>query len=132
LIVKESDNAEIKWNLHLGTKMSELTEKIADFLRVLGEPSRLDILDLLKDGEKSSREIEEELDKSQSTISQHLKTLIESDLISFEKKGNIKFYFIKYDYIFKILTFVQSFVISLESEKRRKAADLDIYDTLGA
>ena len=111
--------------------MSELTEKIADFLRVLGETTRLDILDLLKDGEKSSKEIEEELDKSQSTISQHLKTLIEADLINFEKKGNTKFYLIKNDYVFKILTFVQSFVISLESEKRRKATDLDIYDTLG-
>ena len=112
--------------------MSELTEKIADFLRVLGEPTRLDILYLLKDGVKSSREIEEELDRSQSTISQHLKTLIDADLISFDKKANIKYYLIKHEYIVKILTFVQSFVISLESEKRRKAADLDIYDTLGA
>lgn len=128
---KQSDNAEINSIRHLSTNMSELTEKIADFLRVLGETTRLDILDLLKDGEKSSKEIEEELDKSQSTISQHLKTLIEADLINFEKKGNIKFYLIKNDYVFKILTFVQSFVISLESEKRRKATDLDIYDTLG-
>ena len=116
--------------------MSELTEKIADFLRILGEQTRLDILNLLKSGEKSgeksSREIEVSLEKSQSTISQHLKTLIDADLISFEKKGNIKYYLIKNDYVFKILTFVQSFVISLESEKRRKAADLDIYDTLGA
>ena len=128
---KQSDNAEINSIRHLSTNMSELTEKIADFLRVLGETTRLDILDLLKDGEKSSKEIEEELDKSQSTISQHLKTLIEADLINFEKKGNTKFYLIKNDYVFKILTFVQSFVISLESEKRRKATDLDIYDTLG-
>ena len=113
--------------------MSDLTEKIADFLRILGEQTRLDILDLLRSGEKkSSREIEDSLEKSQSTISQHLKTLIDADLISFEKKGNIKYYLVKNDYVFKILTFVQSFVISLESEKRRKAADLDIYDTLGA
>ena len=111
--------------------MSELTEKIAEFLRVLGEQTRLDILDLLKNGEKSSREIEDSLEKSQSTISQHMKTLIETDLISFEKKGTTKFYCIKYNYVFKILTFVQSFVITLESEKRRKSADLDILDTLG-
>lgn len=111
--------------------MSELNKTIADFLRILGEQTRLDILDLLKDGEKSSGQIEDTLGKSQSTISQHLKTLIETDLISFEKKKTTKFYCIKYDYVFKILTFVQSFVITLESEKRRKSADLDILDTLG-
>ena len=111
--------------------MSELNKNIADFLRILGEQTRLDILDLLKDGEKSAGQIEDTLGKSQSTISQHLKTLIETDLISFEKKGTTKFYCIKYDYVFKILTFVQSFVITLESEKRRKSADLDILDTLG-
>ena len=110
--------------------MSELTEKIADFLKVLGDQTRLEVLELLKTGEKTSREIEDTLEKSQSTISQHLKILIETELIDFEKKGNKNYYKIKYDYIFKILTFVQSFVISLHKEKLKKAADLDIYDTL--
>ena len=110
--------------------MSELTEKIADFLKVLGDQTRLEVLDLLKNGEKTSKEIEDTLDKSQSTISQHLKILIDMELIDFEKKGNKNYYKIKYDYIFKILTFVQSFVISLHKEKLKKAADLDIYDTL--
>lgn len=110
--------------------MSELTEKIADFLKVLGDYTRLEILELLKNGEKTSKEIEDTLEKSQSTISQHLKTLIETELINFEKKGNTKYYKIKYEYIFKILTFIQSFVITLHKEKVKKAADLDIYDTL--
>ena len=110
--------------------MSELTEKIADFLKVLGDQTRLEVLELLKTGEKTSREIEDTLEKSQSTISQHLKILIETELIDFEKKGNKNYYKIKYDYIFKILTFVQSFVITLHKEKLKKAAELDIYDTL--
>ncbi|TFG21887.1 MAG: ArsR family transcriptional regulator [Promethearchaeota archaeon] len=110
--------------------MSELTEKIADFLKVLGDQTRLEVLELLKNGEKTSKEIEDTLDKSQSTISQHLKILIDMELIDFEKKGNKNYYNIKYDYVFKILTFVQSFVITLHKEKLKKAADLDIYDTL--
>ncbi len=110
--------------------MSELTEKIADFLKVLGDQTRLEVLDLLKNGEKTSKEIEDTLDKSQSTISQHLKILIEMELIDFEKKENKNYYRIKYDYIFKILTFIQSFVITLHNEKLKKAAELDIYDTL--
>jgi len=110
--------------------MSELTGKIADFLKVLGDQTRLEVLELLKNGEKTSKEIEDTLEKSQSTISQHLKILIETELIDFEKKGNKNYYKIKYDYIFKILTFVQSFVITLHTEKVKKAAELDIYDTL--
>ena len=110
--------------------MSELTEKIADFFKVLSEQTRLEILEILRNGERSSKEIEKILDKSQSTISQHLKTLYEADLINFDKKGNKNYYFIKFDYIYKILNFVQSFVITLHKEKTRRLTELDIRDTL--
>ena len=110
--------------------MSELTEKIAEFLKVLSDQTRLDILELLKNGEKNSKEIQDTLNKSQSTISQHLKKLYEEDLILFEEKDNLKYYTIKYQYIFKILTFIQSFVITLQKEKIRKLSELNIQDTL--
>ena len=110
--------------------MSELTGKIASFLKVLSDQTRLDILELLKNGEKNSREIQETLKKSQSTISQHLKKLSDEDLITYEEKENLKYYNIKYQYIFKILTFIQSFVITLQKEKVRKLSDLNIQDTL--
>ena len=113
-------------------KMSELTEKIADFLRVLGDRTRLEILDLLKNGERTSEEIQNALDKRQSTISQQLKKLFDEDLITFEKKGNIKFYKIKNQYILKILTDIQSFVTILQKKKAMRFADLDIYDTLSS
>jgi DNA-binding transcriptional ArsR family regulator len=110
--------------------MSELTGKIASFLKVLSDQTRLDILELLKNGEKNSREIQETLKKSQSTISQHLKKLSDEDLITYEEKENLKYYNIKYQYIFKILTFIQSFVITLQKEKVRKLSELNIQDTL--
>lgn len=110
--------------------MNGISEKIADFLKILGDQTRLEILDLLKNGENTSEDIQKALEKSQSTISQHLKTLIESELICFEKKGNKKYYKIKNEFIFKILTYIQSFVITLNKEKIKKSAELDIYDTL--
>ena len=110
--------------------MSELTEKIADFLKILSDQTRLEILELLKNGEKTSKEIQETLKKSQSTISQHLKKLYDEDLIVNEEKGNVNFYTIKYHYVFKILSFVQSFVITLQREKIRKLSELNIQDTL--
>ncbi len=110
--------------------MSELTEKIADFLKILSDQTRLEILELLRNGEKTSKEIQERLGKSQSTISQHLKRLNDEDLIINEEKDNINYYRIKYQYIFKILKFIQSFVITLQKEKIRKLSELNIEDTL--
>ena len=72
--------------------MSELTEKIVDFLKVLGEQTRFEILDLLKSGEKTSEEIQNALDKKQSTISLQLKKLYAEDIINVKKKGSRKFY----------------------------------------
>jgi len=110
--------------------MSELTEKIAEFLKIIADQTRLDIINLLKNGEKTSEDIQNALDKSQSTISQHLKKLTDEDLISFEKRGNIKYYSIKYQYIFKLLSFIQSFVITLQKEKLKGLSEYDRYDTL--
>ncbi|TFG20035.1 MAG: ArsR family transcriptional regulator [Promethearchaeota archaeon] len=100
--------------------MSELTEKVVYFLKVLADQTRFEILELLKSGERTSKEIEDALQKSQSTISKHLNMLTDMKLIYSMRKGNKSYYIIKYDYIFKILTYIQSFVISLHNEKLKK------------
>jgi len=110
--------------------MSELTEKIADFLKILSDQTRLDIINLLKNAEKTSEDIQNALDKKQSTISQHLKKLYDEGLILFEKKGNVKYYRIKDEYIFKLLSSIQSFVIILQKEKLKGLSEYDRYDTL--
>lgn len=114
--------------------MSELIEKVSDFLKVLCDQTRLEILELLKNGEKTSEEIQNDLHRTQSTISLQLKKLIDENLITFEKKKekkvSINYYRVKYDYIFKILSYIQSFVISLQKDKVEKLLDLDKYDTL--
>lgn len=114
--------------------MTELTEKVSDFLKVLCDQTRLEILELLKNEEKTSEEIQEALNKTQSTISLQLKKLIDENLITFEKKKeekvSINYYRVKNDYIFKLLSNIQSFVITLQKDKVEKLLDLDKYDTL--
>lgn len=123
--------------------MSDLSEKVSEFLKVLGDQTRLDILELLKNGGKTSKEIQDTLHKSQSTISLQLKKLTDEDLISFEKREilknekdseekvvSINYYYVKYEYIYKILTLIQSFLITLQKEKVKRLTDLDRYDTL--
>ena len=115
--------------------MNELTKFSIDFLRVLGDQTRLEIIELLKGGPKTSKEIQLELDKSQPTISQHLKTLCGSNLIIFELKENenkkkLQYYSIKDRDLFKLLSMIYSFVAGINNEKVKDLRDLDIYDTL--
>jgi len=110
--------------------MSESKIDFIEFLRVLADQTRLDILDLLRYEKKTSSEIQTALDKSQSTISQHLKVLSNKNLIIFDKINNVKSYNIKNPNIFKLLVEIKSFVVKINQEKLKDLRDLDVIDTL--
>ena len=129
--------------------MSEYKQYTLDFLKIIGDKTRLDILNFLKDGEKSSAEIQEFLKKSQSTISQHLKNLLSQDLIDViykevlltienpKKPGEtidvpkgIKYYKIRNDDFFDLLGQIESFVADINKAKLKEVQDLDRKDTL--
>ena len=50
-------------------------------LRALGEPHRVEILDLLRDGEQPVGALVERLDLSQPAVSKHLRVLKEAGLV---------------------------------------------------
>ena len=102
--------------------MSELKKDTIEFLKVLADQTRLDILDLLYHEKKTSYEIQSALKKSQSTISQHLKALTNKKLIIFDRIDKFKYYKIRNMDIFKLLADIKSFQ-SMRNE--------DILDTLG-
>jgi len=115
--------------------MNELTKFSVEFLRILGDQTRLEILELLKNGSKTSKEIQIELNKSQPTISQHLKSLYGSNLVDIELKENenkkkLQYYSIKDRDLFKLISLIYSFVARINNEKVKDLRDLDIYDTL--
>ena len=110
--------------------MSELKKDIIEFLKVLSDQTRLEILDLLYHKNKTSSEIQSALKKSQSTISQHLKVLTNMNLIIFDKINNIKYYKIKNKEIFKLLIDIKSFVAEINKEKLQAMSNEDILDTL--
>lgn len=105
--------------------MSELRKFTVEFLKVLADPTRLEILDQLRNIEKNSSEIQEELEKSQSTISKHLNMLVDNNLIEFEKKDNIKYYKIKNNDIFTLLSHINSTVADINTEKLKDLIDID-------
>jgi DNA-binding transcriptional ArsR family regulator len=53
----------------------------ATALRALGEPHRLEILDLLRDGEQPVGRLVERLELSQPAVSKHLRVLREAGLV---------------------------------------------------
>jgi len=110
--------------------MIEVIKNIADFLKTLSDPKRLEIIIYLKDGEKTSKDIETALKLRQPNVSQQLKTLQDVNLIKYEKRDNKKYYSIRDPYLFKILSNIQSFLINLEKEKIRDYSDMNIFDTL--
>ncbi len=76
---------------------------IADFFKVFGDPTRLKILFLLEEGERSVSSISDELAMQQSTISQQLKLLRASRLVRFRKDGRNVLYRLDDEHIHAIL-----------------------------
>ena len=110
--------------------MSEPKKDITEFLKVLADQTRLEILDLLYQEKRTSSEIQSTLNKSQSTISQHLKVLVNKNLIIFERINVIKYYKIKNSEIFELLVEIKYFVAKINQEKLKDLRDLDVIDTL--
>lgn len=61
-------------------------------LKALADPTRREILNLLKSGRRSAGEISERFDITGAAISRHLSVLKEADLISDTREGKFIFY----------------------------------------
>ncbi len=67
-------------------------QDLATKLKVISEPNRLQILNILSSGEKCVCQIEDALSLNQNLVSHHLKVLKEAGLISFCKCGKWRHY----------------------------------------
>jgi DNA-binding transcriptional ArsR family regulator len=70
----------------------DLAEMIAARLRVIGDPTRIRILDLLRDDELSVTQITERLETSQQNASKHLGMLLQAGIVARRKDGNSSIY----------------------------------------
>ena len=55
--------------------------------KALADPNRLQILELLQQEEKCACVLLEELHIAQSTLSHHMKLLVDAELVNFRKEG---------------------------------------------
>ena len=70
----------------------DLAEMIAARLRVIGDPTRIRILDLLREDELTVTEITEALGASQQNASKHLGVLLQAGIVARRKDGNSSVY----------------------------------------
>jgi DNA-binding transcriptional ArsR family regulator len=75
----------------------------AELFRTLSHPTRLRILDALRDGELTVGEVQERLDVAQSTASQHLAALRARDLVEARREGTSVWYRVSDRAIWKVL-----------------------------
>lgn len=67
-------------------------EKIVTVFKAFSDESRVKILGLLKDGEMCGNAILNEMQIGQSTLSHHMKLLVESGIVSARKDGKWTYY----------------------------------------
>lgn len=70
----------------------EVLELVAERFRVLSEPTRLHILTVLMDGERSVSELVEETGLNQANVSKHLGLLRSSGYVERRKDGLYAYY----------------------------------------
>lgn len=81
----------------------ELLKAKSDILKALAHPTRIQILELLREGERCVCEIMAELGLEQSNASQHLGVLRKEDLVGSRKDGLRVNYWVKHKGVFAIL-----------------------------
>ena len=83
--------------------MAALHEFKAELYKMLGHPTRLRILELLRTGEKTVSEIQQTLDIEASSASQQLAIMRSRQLVDTRKMGTKVFYTVRDPLIFELM-----------------------------
>ena len=79
-----------------------LVERVAERFRILGEPMRIRLLEAMREGEKSVKELQEATGASQQNVSQHLGVLLRARIVERRKEGNFSLYSIADPVVFSL------------------------------
>ena len=78
-------------------------------LDALGDPTRRAVLELLRGGERSVREITDDTDVSQPAVSQHLRVLRDAGLVAVRPEGARRLYSVRPDGLSALRAWVDGF-----------------------
>jgi DNA-binding transcriptional ArsR family regulator len=86
-----------------GVFVNDQTEYRAEILKALGQPTRMKIIDFLRDGERCVCEIFPAIDEEQSNTSRHLNVLLNSGILTRRKDGIKIYYAVKHPEVFEVV-----------------------------
>lgn len=84
--------------------------------RALSDPTRREILDLLKDGAKTAGDLAARFDMTGATISHHLSVLRQAGLITDDRRGK----YIYYELNLSVLDEITGWIAALKGEKHHE------------
>lgn len=79
-----------------------VVELVARRFRVLGEPMRIRLLDLLRGADATVQELTEALGASQQNVSKHLGILLDAGIVARRKEGTAAVYSIADDTVYAL------------------------------
>jgi DNA-binding transcriptional ArsR family regulator len=80
----------------------DLVELIAGRFRALSEPTRIRLLDRLREGEASVHELTESIGSTQQNVSKHLGVLRQAGIVGRRRDGNYVYYSIADEGVFAL------------------------------
>lgn len=92
---------------HLFDVVDDSQKQVAKVLKILGDPNRIRIIELLREGELCQCEVIPFIGQSQPTISRHLNILKRNGILLRRKEGTKTFYKIADEKVLSILDFAK-------------------------
>ena len=92
-------NSDLRYG---GINMSDKQEtllKLAELFKILGDPTRLKIVELLLENEMCVNHIAETMGMGQSAISHQLRVLRQARLVTYRKEGKTAYYSLNDDHV---------------------------------
>lgn len=88
-----------------------------DAFKALADPTRREILTLLKNGDLTAGEIAEHFNMSKPSISQHLKILKQAELVYDQKAGQYVFYTLNLTVFQELIGWAMNFIDKGDEDK---------------
>lgn len=102
--------------MNLTSFKKKLYKEMSDVTKALGNPNRLEILDLLAQGSCSVDYIAEHTNLSVANASQHLQVLKNAKLVATERKGKYNYYQLANNHVFQTWCSLRRLALSQNAE----------------
>ena len=95
---------------------------VAERFRVLGEPARLELMNALRDGERTVGELVEETGLGTANVSKHLQLLHGTGFLTRRKEGLFVYYGLAGEYVFRLCDIMCGHLAAETQARRRTLA----------